>query len=146
MTAPTRTPHQHQRRGLHRDIRAGAERDSQVRLRQAGSIVHAVADHGDHPAFLLKFANDGHLELGQGLGDPLIGADLAGHRRRRAARIAGDQHGAYATAPQVGAERGGLRAHSGSPRREGAAHFISPTENRPHRSGKPRKIAHSAPS
>src|ERR1017187_4663473 len=122
-----RAAHEYQRRRLHGDIGARAEGDPQIGLRQAGRIVDAVADHGDHRALPLQLANDGHFALRQRFGDPLIGADLARDARRGIARIAGKQHAANAAAPQVRTQRGGLGTYAVA-EGERAPHLALPPE------------------
>src|ERR1019366_7895106 len=47
---------------------AGAKGDACIGLRQAGRIVHAVADHGHHRDLLLQIADRGDLLFGQRVG------------------------------------------------------------------------------
>ena len=78
--------------GLDRDVRAGADREAEIGLRERRGIVDAVADHRDDAALVLQPADDSGLVLGQDvgdhLGDPHLGGDGAGRR----GVVAGQEH------------------------------------------------------
>ena len=78
-------------RAFHRHVGAGAHRDSDVRLRQRGRVVDAVAGHRDHPPLSLQPLDLVGLLVGQHLGADLVDPELACHRFGRGAAVAG-QH------------------------------------------------------
>ena len=59
-------------------LRAGVHGDAHVGLRERGSVVGAVAGHGDEPAAVLLAADVGELVLGRGLGEEIVHARLPG--------------------------------------------------------------------
>ncbi len=76
--------------GLYRHVRPGADRDAEVGLSQGGSVVDAVADHGDHPSACLELANFVDLVLRQDLSEHPVDPELTGDRPRGAAVVARD--------------------------------------------------------
>src|SRR3546814_16227934 len=62
---------------LDRDVGAGAHGDADIGLRQSRRIIHAVAGHGDDPAFGLVLLHDRALFLRHHPGLALIIAELA---------------------------------------------------------------------
>ena len=63
-------------RGLHSHVRASADGDADVGLRERRRVVDAVADHGDAEAALLQRSHFGDLVGGQHLGEHLPDAHL----------------------------------------------------------------------
>ena len=67
--------HQHDVRRLDRHVRARADRDADVGLRQRRRVVHAVADHRDPLAFAAgAAATYSALSCGQHLGEHALDA------------------------------------------------------------------------
>src|SRR5918998_1405350 len=83
---------QGQVRGLDRHVRAGADGDAHVRLRQGWGVVDAVADHADPLAVRLQPLYLGGLVLRQDLGEDPVYAELAGDGPGGARVVAGE-HG-----------------------------------------------------
>ena len=50
-------PHQNRVRALNRNVRTGAYRHAQIRLRQSRRVIYPVANHRNFPAAALKFLN-----------------------------------------------------------------------------------------
>ena len=86
--------------GFLRKIGAGAHGNAGISLGQRGSVVDAVADHGNAQPRLLKGANAsqlaGRIETGFDLGD----SSLLRHGRGRCGRIAGEHEHAEAGVAQ----------------------------------------------
>ena len=88
-TIPRRSPlHERDAGALDRDVGARAHRDPDVRRRQRGRVVDAVAGHRDRAPGLLQRAHHLGLALGQHLGLDLVDAELARDRLRRGAVVA----------------------------------------------------------
>src|SRR3954452_7576694 len=62
--------------GLARGLGAALHSDPDIRLRQCGRVVGAVAAHGDQPAVGLFAANIAQLVFGRGLRDEIVDARL----------------------------------------------------------------------
>ena len=79
-------------RGLEGDVRAGADRDPEVGLRQRRRVVDAVADHRDDRPGRLQLGDASRLVARQDLGQDPVGADadLGTDRLRHRASVAGD--------------------------------------------------------
>ena len=83
-------------------LRAGVHRDADVGLGQRGSVVGAVADHGDELALGLFFANEAELGFGGGFGAEVIDAGFGGDRGGGERIVAGDHDGPQAHRAQAG--------------------------------------------
>ena len=90
--------------GLHRHVRAGADRDADVGLRERGRVVDAVAHHRDAPALRLQLGDLGCLVARQHLGDHFVDPELAGDALAVCAAVAGEHHGADAERPGAAAD------------------------------------------
>ncbi len=73
-------------------IRAGADRQTHIGLRQRRSVVDAVADHRDLLAFGLQHVNVVRFVFRQDFGQHPVHAHLASNGFSRAAVVAGDHH------------------------------------------------------
>ena len=76
--------------GFDGDVGAGADRETDVGLREGGGVVDAVADHADEMAFALQAPDLERFVFGQHFGAHASDPDLAGDRGRGAAVVAGD--------------------------------------------------------
>src|SRR5205809_279364 len=63
---------------LDRDVGTGTDRDPDIRLRQSGCVVDAVADHRHLPTLPLEFLDLVGFLLRQDLCEYLLDAELAG--------------------------------------------------------------------
>jgi hypothetical protein len=94
--------------GLHRHVGAAdTHRDADVRQRERGRVVGAVADHGHRVPLGPQRAHHVLLLLGQNLGAELVDAQLGGHRGGGLRMITGEQHDPL---DPVGAQRVEYRA------------------------------------
>ena len=87
--------------GLAGGLRAALHGNADIRLRERGCVIGAVAAHGDETALALFVADIGQLVLRRGLGDEIVDAGLRRDRRRRDGVVAGDHHRADAHAAQL---------------------------------------------
>src|SRR5581483_11125900 len=71
-------------------IRPRSHSDTNVCLRQSGSIVDAIAGHGDHSPLSLKSLHDLGLFLRQNFSFKFIDAQLAGNGLRRQTTVPGE--------------------------------------------------------
>ena len=83
------TADQNHRSSAHGDVRARAESNSKVGLRQRGRIVHSIADQGNPLAGPLQFLNDPRLRCGRSFGCEIVHTNLFSHNRGGRPRIAG---------------------------------------------------------
>ena len=77
-------------------LRAGVHGDADVGLGERGSIVGAVAGHGDEFAFSLLALDQVHLVFRRGLREEVVDTGFASDGSRRKRIVAGDHHGADA--------------------------------------------------
>ncbi len=82
-------------------LRAGVHGDTYVGLSQRGSIVGAVAGHGDKLAFALLAPDQVHLVFGLGFGEKVVDAGFARDDGGGEGIVAGDHDGADAHGAQL---------------------------------------------
>ena len=94
--------HQCDIRRLHGHIRAGADGDAKIGLRQGGGIVDAVADHGDQlavravrVALVLQLLNPIGFAIRLHLCDHRVNTDLLGDTARHFSLVAAEHDGAH---------------------------------------------------
>ena len=87
--------------GFFGGLRSGVHRQAHVGLRQRGSVVGAVAGHGDELAFGLFGADQRQLVFGLGLREKIVKAGFARDGRGGERIIARDHHGADAHGSQL---------------------------------------------
>ena len=83
--------HQHHVRSINSNVRACANSHADVRPGQGGSVVNAVAYHGD-TSMLLQLADDGFLAVGQYPGNYFVHASLGTNGVSGALIVAGEHH------------------------------------------------------
>ena len=84
--------------GFARRLRTCVHGDADVGLRERGSVIGAVAAHGDELALGLLVANEAQFVLGRRLREKVIDAGFCRNRRRGRRIVAGDHDGADAHA------------------------------------------------
>ena len=102
---------QDQPAGLLGDVRPGADGEPDVRGRQCGGVVDAVAHHGHHLARVAQPLDLKGLVLGQDTGDDPLDSNLAGDGPSGALVIPGQHHDADAVALQLGDGVPGVALH-----------------------------------
>ncbi len=91
--------------GFDRHIRAGADRQSHLRLRQGGGVVDAVAHHGHDFPLLLQTPHRPGLVRRQHPRDNLLNAHCPRNRPRRALVVARQHHRRHPAGSQRGDRR-----------------------------------------
>ena len=86
-----RVAHEHDGGGLHGNIGAGAHGDAEIGLSESGSIVDAIADHGDARTGVLQALHKLRFFLGKNLGAITIGRDGIGNPLSSGFGISGDE-------------------------------------------------------
>jgi hypothetical protein len=81
---------------FHGNVGAGAHGDADVGLREGGSVVDAVAGHGDDSSLLLQFADDFEFAFGKDFGFEFGDAERAGGAEGDDAVVAGEHHNSEA--------------------------------------------------
>lgn len=69
-------------------VSPGCHGDTDVGLRQGGSVIYAVSGHSNRPAFSLQLLDGPELVFGQYLGDDFVYADLTSYVCRRVLVVA----------------------------------------------------------
>ena len=87
--------HEHDVRGLDRDVGTGADRDADIGLRERGGVVDAVPDHRHLAALVLELCDSGCLVPGQHFGYHVLDADLDGDPLGGGLAVAGEHHRAH---------------------------------------------------
>ncbi len=82
-------------------LRAGVHGYADIGLSEGGSVVGAVAGHGDEFAFGLLALDQRHFVFGLGFGEKIVDSGLAGDGRGGERVVAGDHHGANAHGAEV---------------------------------------------
>ena len=103
--------HERHAGALHRDVGAGAHRDADLRARQRGRVVDAVARHRDDVPARLQPRDQLRLLPRQHLGVHLVDAESRRDRFRRRPVIAGEHHDAHAVGAQQAQRLGRRRLH-----------------------------------